>query len=207
MDRLRAPLEPAHMQTAVGKVDGVPPQRDELARPQPVPVGDQHHGGIAVAVAVLPGRGDQAIDFGVGQILARADSSVALTAGWPMGDCPIKVVGATSARCGFVMSFEAFPCATVPNKGSYGTLHKARNADFGLNFGSGSRTVLGGHFRRWATDGTMADCDSPARFFLRRKRFHRPAGGRNFFGGRSLEERGALIVLIALIFLFLLLSV
>ena len=78
------------MQTAVGKVDGVPPRPDELARPQPVLVGDQHHGGIAVAVAVLPGRGDQAIDFGVGQILARADISVALTAGWPMGDCPIK---------------------------------------------------------------------------------------------------------------------
>src|SRR5262249_28798354 len=44
-------------------------------------------------------------------------------------------------RACFVMSFEAFPCATVPNTGSYGTLHKARHADFGLNcnFGSGGR--------------------------------------------------------------------
>ena len=44
----------------MGKIDGVPPQRDQLARPQPVPVGDQDPGGVAVAIAVLPGGSDQA---------------------------------------------------------------------------------------------------------------------------------------------------
>ena len=80
MDRLRASLEPAHMQTAVGKVDGVPPQRDELARPQRVPVGDQHHGGITVAVAVPRSGIDQTSDLAIGEVLARADLSVAPTA-------------------------------------------------------------------------------------------------------------------------------
>ena len=68
------------MQTAVGKVDGVPPQRNELARPQPVPVGDQHHGGIAMAVAILPGGIDQAGDLAIGEVLAGADLGVAFAA-------------------------------------------------------------------------------------------------------------------------------
>ena len=44
------------MQAAVGEVDGVPAQRDQLARPQAMPVGDQHHGGVAVAIAILRQR-------------------------------------------------------------------------------------------------------------------------------------------------------
>ena len=133
MDRLGAALEPPDMQAAMGEVDGVPAQRHQLGRPQPVPVGDQHHGGIAVAVAVLPGGSDQAIDLGIGQVLARADLGVR----WRRGGLrrsptvPITVVGATSARCGFVMVFQGFSSCDCPvNMSPYGTLHKARNADF-----------------------------------------------------------------------------
>src|SRR5215471_1255323 len=95
-----------------------------------------------------------------------------------MGDCPIKVVGATSARCGFVMSFEAFPCATVPNTGFTGHSTRQETPILGSTAisGAAAEPFLAGIFRRRATDHskgrqcTMADCDSPARFFLRRKR-------------------------------------
>ena len=78
------------MQAAMGEVDGVPPQRDELARPQPVPVGNQHHGGIAVAVAILPGSIDQAGNLAIGEVLAGADLGVALAArrAPAIGNCP-----------------------------------------------------------------------------------------------------------------------
>ena len=38
-----------------------------------MPVGDQHHGGIAVAVAILPASIDQAGNLGIGEVLAGAD--------------------------------------------------------------------------------------------------------------------------------------
>src|SRR5262249_2481123 len=100
---------------------------------------------------------------------------------------PITEVGATSVRCGFVMIFQGSSSATVPNMGHHGTLHKARNADFmgttvisraaaepvntqeTLNW----RAFSVGGQPRPPQDGQQraADCDSPARFFLRRKRF------------------------------------
>ena len=100
----------------MGEVDGVPAQRDQLGRPQAVPVGDQHHGGVAVAMAVLAGGRDQPSDLAVGQVLARADLGVAAALRWAgrSSTVPITVVGATSARCGFVMIFQAFLAATVP---------------------------------------------------------------------------------------------
>ena len=104
------------MQAAMGKVDGVPPQRDELGRPQPVPIRDQHHGGITVAVAILPGGRDQPGDLAVGQVLAGADLGIAFAA-WRTRrspTVPITVGGATSARCGFVMIFKASPGYDCP---------------------------------------------------------------------------------------------
>ena len=76
MNRFGATLDAVDMQAAVGEVDGVPAQRHQLGRPQAVPIRDQHHGGVAVAMAVLPGGSDQAGDLAVGQILARADLGV-----------------------------------------------------------------------------------------------------------------------------------
>ena len=78
------------MQAAMGKIDGVPAQRDQLARPQAVPVGDQHHGGVAVAIAVLASCSDQPIDLAIGQVLARADLGVAPPLRWSsLVNCPI----------------------------------------------------------------------------------------------------------------------
>src|SRR4051794_15631715 len=79
MNRFSATLDAVDMHAAVGEVDGVPPQRDQLGRPQAVSVGDQHHGGVAVAVAVLPGGSDQAGGLAIGEVLAGAALRVALT--------------------------------------------------------------------------------------------------------------------------------
>src|SRR5262249_39145664 len=65
------------MQPTVTEVEGVPAQRHELARPQPVPIGDQDHGGVAVAVTVVAGGFDQAVDLGVGEIFAGAEVRIA----------------------------------------------------------------------------------------------------------------------------------
>ena len=78
------------MQAAVGEVDGVPAQRHQLGRPQAVPIRDQHRGGVAVAMAVLPGGSDQAGDLAIGEVLAGADLGVALAArrAPAIGNCP-----------------------------------------------------------------------------------------------------------------------
>ena len=56
----------------MGEVEHVPAQGGELAHPQAVAVGDQDHGGVAVAVAAGPrsGGGDQPFDLGRGEVLA-----------------------------------------------------------------------------------------------------------------------------------------
>ena len=128
MNRFGTALDAVDMHAAVGEVDGVPPQRHQLGRPQPMPVGDQHHGGVAVAMAVLAGGSDQTTDLAVGEVLTRAGLGIALAArrAGTTSNCPNKVAGATSARCGFVMTFQASPRATVPNMGSNGTLRKAK---------------------------------------------------------------------------------
>src|SRR5262249_19892758 len=46
--------------------------------------GDQHHGGIAVAVAILPASIDQAGNLAVGEVLAGADLGVTFAA-WAGG--------------------------------------------------------------------------------------------------------------------------
>ena len=75
----------------MGKIDGVPAQRDQLARPQAMAVGDQDHGGVAVAIAVLASCRDQPIDLGVRQVLARADLGVAAPLrGSSLVNCPIN---------------------------------------------------------------------------------------------------------------------
>src|SRR4029077_15504795 len=91
VDGLRAALEPAHMEAAMGKIDGVPAQRDQLARPQAMAVGNQDHGGVAVAIAVLVSCRDSAVDLGVGQVLARAYLGVTAPLRWSsLVNCPIN---------------------------------------------------------------------------------------------------------------------
>ena len=73
-------------------------------------VGNQDHGGVAVAVAVLASCRDQPIDLGVGQVLARADLGVAAPLRWSrLVYCPINGARrATSVRCDFTMVFRAY---------------------------------------------------------------------------------------------------
>ena len=70
MGRGRALLDPADMQAGMGEVDLIPAQVDQLADPQAVAIGDQDHGRVPVAPAVLAGRLDQLLDLGLGQVLA-----------------------------------------------------------------------------------------------------------------------------------------
>ena len=84
------------MQDAVVEMDGVPAQRHDLGGTQPVPVGDEHHGGVAIPVAVLAGGGDQLLDLGIGQIFPAAKLDVPaapwraaplicpINSGWPL---------------------------------------------------------------------------------------------------------------------------
>ena len=150
MNRFGAALDAVDMHAAVGEVDGVPAQRDQLGRPQAVPIGDQHHGGVAVAIAVLAGGSDQPIDLGVGQVLARADLGVAAPRGGPaLSTVPITVVGATSARCGFPMVFQAFPRATVPKYGpSWDTAQGEKRRFYGHNCDLGGGGSCRSAFRK-----------------------------------------------------------
>jgi len=86
MDRFRAAFDAIDVNAAVGEVDGIPAQRHQLGRPQAVPIRDQDHGRITVAVAIPRGGGNQAGNLCVGQVLARTDLGVPPTARW--ADCP-----------------------------------------------------------------------------------------------------------------------
>ena len=78
-DRVRARgarLDPADVQCRLVEVDLSPAQVDQLADPQTVAIGDKDHGRVAVAPAVVLGRPDQALDLGLGEVLARPIGSV-----------------------------------------------------------------------------------------------------------------------------------
>jgi hypothetical protein len=66
-------LQPGDVQQALAEVHLIPCERAKLADPQPVPIRDQDHGRIPVAVAPpLLGRAYQRLDLGGRQVLARA---------------------------------------------------------------------------------------------------------------------------------------
>jgi hypothetical protein len=109
MDGFGAAFDATHVQAAVGEVDGIPAQCHRLGHPQPMPIGDQHDGRLPMAVAVMAGGSDQAINL-IDEVLARAELGVALA---PRRARPFTVGGATSARCGLVMVLRAFPHATA----------------------------------------------------------------------------------------------
>jgi hypothetical protein len=76
-----------------------------------MPVGDQYHGGVAMAVAVDPRSFDEAVDLGVGQVFARPRIGIAYAFGRPAVwlDCPNNGGWATSAKCDFAIDFRPFP--------------------------------------------------------------------------------------------------
>lgn len=65
-------LQPLHPEPARGQIEIRPPQGDQLADPQPVPVHQQQHEMIARAVPAGPGRSQQALDLIGGQVISAA---------------------------------------------------------------------------------------------------------------------------------------
>jgi hypothetical protein len=55
-----------------------------------MPIGDQHHGSVAMAVAIDPGGFDEPVDLGFGQVFARPHLAIAYALGRPIGRlyCP-----------------------------------------------------------------------------------------------------------------------
>jgi hypothetical protein len=77
---------PVRSHSSLPKIDLIPAERAQLGDAQPVAVGDQDHGGIAVPVPVLPCGADQALDFSGGQVFAGAALGVGNR---PGRNCPI----------------------------------------------------------------------------------------------------------------------
>ena len=71
MDAWRAALGPADVQPALVELDLMPLEAADLACSQPMTIGDQDHGGIAMAVsAVLAGSIDQMLDLALCEVTA-----------------------------------------------------------------------------------------------------------------------------------------
>ena len=86
-----AVLGAADMDLPVGKVDGVPAQRHQLDRPQAMPVGEQHHGGVAMTIAVASGRFHELLHLGIGEVLSRPRCGIRSSSRRPAWlNCPIN---------------------------------------------------------------------------------------------------------------------
>jgi hypothetical protein len=73
MRRRRAVLGPTDVQDGHFEVDLLPPtQVHDFRRSKAMPVGQKHHQGIAVAVAIGLGRLNELIDLVSGQVFAGA---------------------------------------------------------------------------------------------------------------------------------------
>ena len=79
-----AALGPDDMEQTAREIDLAPFEPTELADAQAMPVGDEDHRGIAVAIATaLASSGDQRVDLGRGQVFAWPVIDVALSARRP----------------------------------------------------------------------------------------------------------------------------
>jgi hypothetical protein len=76
-----------------------------------VPVGQQHHGGVAVAVSIGLGGIRQALDLGIGQISRVRNSAFGRRSG--VATVRLSVSGDTNLRCDFAMIFRAPAKSTV----------------------------------------------------------------------------------------------
>src|SRR5262249_1731747 len=103
----------------------------ELGRPQAVPIRDQHHGGIAMAVVVPASRRDQARNLGIGQVLASADVGVRPAARRvrTIVNCPNNDRWRHQRQMRICHDFSGYSLATVPYRHDLGTLHKSKSAD------------------------------------------------------------------------------
>ena len=74
------------------EIDGVPTQRHQFDGAQPMPIGDQHHGRVAMTVAIIAGGLDQSLDLGLGEVLTRPDLGIGPAPGRTLRrlNCPIN---------------------------------------------------------------------------------------------------------------------
>src|ERR1700704_525411 len=90
MDAVHAILRAGDVQSTMDEIDLIPSKGTEFSGAQPMPVGDEDHGGVPVPPAVVPRGLDQALDLllrevfadpigGVGQPTSRYCS---LCSGW-----------------------------------------------------------------------------------------------------------------------------
>ena len=81
-----AAFDPADMQGGTPKIDLIPTQVHGLGRAQAMPKGDQNHGGVAMAMAVLPSRRHKLLDLMPSQVFPASQVSVLPP---PRHDCSI----------------------------------------------------------------------------------------------------------------------
>jgi len=87
MDTGDALFQPAHVEESLVDLHLVPAQCAELAHTQTMPVGEQDHGRIAMAIATPPlGGQHQVLDLPLGQVLPGSECFVGLSLRW---NCPI----------------------------------------------------------------------------------------------------------------------
>src|SRR5262245_9510515 len=72
------------MQDSAIEIDLIPTKVYHLGCSEPMPEGNQDHGGIAVAIAVLPSRSHERLDLMLSQVFATAQIAVPRA---PRHDC------------------------------------------------------------------------------------------------------------------------
>src|SRR5262249_24068889 len=90
-------LNPADVQHGVFEVDLLPAQVHQLGGPQTMPEGQQDHGGVAMAPAVVPGSLNQPLDLALGQVLAGTIGGMGLRTG--KATVRFTLAGPTTFRC------------------------------------------------------------------------------------------------------------
>ena len=55
---------------AVAEIDRIPAQGHDLGGAQTMPISDQDHGAVAMAVAIIASDRDQPLDLGLGKVFA-----------------------------------------------------------------------------------------------------------------------------------------
>src|SRR5262249_52130166 len=68
----RAVLRPTDVQGSLSEINLIPTEVAQFGRTQAVPEGNQDHGGVPVAIAVIAYGLDEAFDLLLGQVLPRA---------------------------------------------------------------------------------------------------------------------------------------
>ena len=92
MRRRRAILDPTNVQDCLIKVGLLPTKIDKLGRAEPVPESDQDHRRVTVALPIVLGRLDEALDLCRRQVLAGPQ----LPIGWTPGRAALRYCAVAS---------------------------------------------------------------------------------------------------------------